>query len=314
MLHFFSRLVVAAMLLLIFAGGLVTSTQSGLSVPDWTNPYGWFMFSFPLDKMVGGIFYEHGHRLIASTVGFLMVILAIWLWRAEPRGWVQRLGFVALAAVIAQGILGVSISHAGLAQLVFCLTLAIATVTSRGWHEGYQRMTGAARDGDRLLARLATVTAVAVYAQILLGATMRHTEAGLAIPDFPLAFGHLVPPHWNATIAIHFAHRLGAVAVTLLALATIGHVLAHHRRRPALRNPALLLLVALASQATLGAYVVWTAKQYIVNSAHVANGALVFGTALVLALRTHRLFGRQALAAGSSRVRATAVTHLGARA
>jgi cytochrome c oxidase assembly protein subunit 15 len=314
MLHFFSRLVVAATLLLIFAGGLVTSTQSGLSVPDWPNTYGWFMFSFPLDNMVGGIFYEHGHRLIASTVGFLMVILAIWLWRAEPRRWVQRLGFVALAAVIAQGILGISISHAGLAQLVFCLTLAIATVTSRGWHEGYQRMTGAARDGDRLLARLATVTAVVIYAQILLGATMRHTEAGLAIPDFPLAFGHLVPPDWNAKIAIHFAHRLGAVAATLVALATIGHVLAHHRRRPALRNPALLLLVALASQATLGAYVVWTAKQYIVNSAHVANGALVFGTALVLALRTHRLFGRQALATGSSRVRATAVTHLGARA
>lgn len=325
MLHLFSRLVVAATLLLIFAGGLVTSTQSGLSVPDWPNTYGWFMFSFPLDKMVGGIFYEHGHRLIASTVGFLMVILAIWLWRAEARRWVQRLGFVALGAVIAQGILGgltvlfflpapISISHAGLAQLVFCLTLTIATVTSRGWHEGYQRMTGAAREGDRLLARLATVTVAAVYVQILIGATMRHTEAGLAIPDFPLAFGHLVPPQWNAKIVVHFAHRLGALTVTLLALATIGHVLFHHRRRPALRNPAALLLVALASQVTLGAYVVWTAKQYVVNSAHVANGALVLGTALVLALRTHRLFGRQALATGSSRVRATAVTHFGARA
>ncbi|MGE0394494.1 MAG: heme A synthase [Vicinamibacterales bacterium] len=325
MLHLFSRLVVAATLLLIFAGGLVTSTQSGLSVPDWPNTYGWFMFSFPLDKMVGGIFYEHGHRLIASTVGFLMVILAVWLWRAEPRRWVRRLGFVALAAVITQGILGgltvlyflpapISISHAGLAQLVFCLTLTIATVTSRGWREGYQRMTGAARDGDRLLARLATVTAAAVYVQILLGATMRHTEAGLAIPDFPLAFGHVVPPHWNAKIAIHFAHRLGAVAVSLLALATAGHVLFHHWRRPSLRHPALLLFVVLTAQVTLGAYVVWTAKQYIVNSAHVANGALVLGTALVLALRTHRLFGRQALATGSSRVRATAVTHLGARA
>ena len=159
MLHLFSRLVVAATLILIFAGGLVTSTGSGLSVPDWPNTYGWFMFSFPLDKMVGGIFYEHGHRLIASTVGFLMVILAVWLWKAEPRRWVRRVGFVALGAVITQGILGgltviyflpapISISHAGLAQLVFCLTLTIATVTSRGWREGYQRMTGAAREGD----------------------------------------------------------------------------------------------------------------------------------------------------------------------
>lgn len=325
MLHLFSRLVVAATLLLIFAGGLVTSTASGLSVPDWPNTYGWFMFSFPLDKMVGGIFYEHGHRLIASSVGFLMVVLAIWLWRAEARAWVRRVGFVALGAVVAQGVLGgltvlfflpppISIAHASLAQLVFCLTLTVATVTSRGWHEGYQRMTGPARDGDRLLVRLATCTAAAAYVQILLGATMRHTEAGLAIPDFPLAFGHLIPPHWTARIAIHFAHRLGALTVTLLVLATAGHVLAHHRRRPSLRNPAILLLVVLCTQVTLGAYVVWTAKQFIVNSAHVANGALVLGTALVLALRTHRLFGRHARQAGSSRVGRAAVSHAGARA
>src|SRR6058998_274175 len=88
MLNVFSRVVAVSTLILIFAGGLVTSTGSGLSVPDWPNTYGWFMFSFPLDKMVGGIFYEHGHRLIASTVGFLIVVLAIWLWRAEPRRWV----------------------------------------------------------------------------------------------------------------------------------------------------------------------------------------------------------------------------------
>ena len=91
---------------LIFAGGLVTSTGSGLSVPDWPNTYGWFMFSFPLEKMVGGIRYEHTHRLIASTVGFLILVLAVWLWRAEPRRWVRRLGYVALAAVITQGVLG----------------------------------------------------------------------------------------------------------------------------------------------------------------------------------------------------------------
>lgn len=312
MLHLFSRLVVAATLILIFVGGLVTSTASGLSVPDWPNTYGWFMFSFPLDKMVGGIFYEHGHRLIASTVGFLMVILAVWLWKAEPRRWVRRVGYVALSAVITQGILGgltviyflpapISISHAGLAQLVFCLTLTVATVTSRGWREGYQRMAGAAREGDVLLTRLVTATTAAAYLQIILGATMRHTEAGLAIPDFPFAFGHLIPPHWNAKIAIHFAHRMGAVAVSVLVLATSGHVFAHHWRRPSLRNPALLLLVLLCAQVTLGAYIVWTAKQFVVNSAHVANGALVLGTTLVLALRTHRLFGRHASATGATK-------------
>src|SRR5215212_7718743 len=144
LLYLFALLVAASTAVLIFAGGLVTSTGSGLSVPDWPTTYGWFMFTFPLDKMVGGIRYEHTHRLIASTVGFLIVILAIWLWRAEPGAWVRRLGYAALGAVVTQGILGgitvlwylpapVSIAHAGLAQLVFCLSVAIALVTSPGW-------------------------------------------------------------------------------------------------------------------------------------------------------------------------------------
>src|SRR5215207_2859379 len=195
LLHLFAALVALSTALLIFAGGLVTSTGSGLSVPDWPNTYGWFMFTFPLENMVGGIFYEHSHRLIASTVGFLIVVLALWLWRAEPRAWVRRLGSAALAAVVTQGVLGgitvlwflpkpISISHAGLAQLVFCLTTAIALVTSRGW-------TRDAPADDRMLQRLSVVTTVAIYAQILVGATMRHTGAGLAIPDFPLAFGRL---------------------------------------------------------------------------------------------------------------------------
>ena len=83
-------LVAASTAVLIFAGGMVTSTGSGLAVPDWPNTYGWFMWTFPVQHWVGGIFYEHTHRLIASTVGFLIVILAVWLWRAEPRRWVRR--------------------------------------------------------------------------------------------------------------------------------------------------------------------------------------------------------------------------------
>ena len=148
MLPVFAALVAASTALLIFAGGLVTSTGSGLSVPDWPNTYGWFMWAFPISKMVGGIFYEHLHRLVASTVGFLIVVLAIWLAREEPRRWVRRLGYIALAAVITQGVLGgitvlwylpdsISIAHASLAQIVFCLTTTIALVTSRGWQRGY---------------------------------------------------------------------------------------------------------------------------------------------------------------------------------
>ncbi len=81
----------ACTVLLLAAGGMVTSTDSGLAVPDWPNTYGHFMFSFPLEKMVGGIFYEHGHRMIASIVGMLTIVLAVWTWRVDPRrgsgGW-----------------------------------------------------------------------------------------------------------------------------------------------------------------------------------------------------------------------------------
>src|SRR6478752_9547755 len=106
MLHRFSKVVVAATILLLLAGSLVTSTGSGLSVPDWPTTYGWNMFTFPPSKWVGGIFYEHGHRLIASTVGFLTIILAAWLWIAEKRPWMRWLGLAALGGVVAQGILG----------------------------------------------------------------------------------------------------------------------------------------------------------------------------------------------------------------
>src|SRR6476661_3135174 len=104
-LNRYAKLVAVSTALLIAAGGMVTSTGSGLSVPDWPNTYGWFMFSFPFEKWVGGIRFEHSHRLIASTVGFLILTLAVWLWRVEPRAWVRRLGYLALAAVVTQGIL-----------------------------------------------------------------------------------------------------------------------------------------------------------------------------------------------------------------
>src|SRR5690242_10480891 len=147
MLHRFTKFLAGCTVLLVLAGSLVTSTDSGLSVPDWPTTYGWNMFTFPLSKMVGGIFYEHGHRLIASTVGFLTILLAVWLWRSEPRRWVRWMGVTALGAVIAQGVLGgitvlfflpaaISTAHAGLAEIFFALTVSIALVTSPGWING----------------------------------------------------------------------------------------------------------------------------------------------------------------------------------
>jgi cytochrome c oxidase assembly protein subunit 15 len=305
MLHLFALFVAASTAVLIFAGGLVTSTGSGLSVPDWPTTYGWSMFTFPVDKWVGGIFYEHTHRLIATGVGALIMGLAFWLWRAEPRRSVRRLGYAALAAVVVQGILGgitvlwflpdaVSIAHAGLAQLVFCLTISIALMTSPGWKRAYSR-SGPLTDvhsqplaKDDALQGVAIATTVLIYLQIIIGATMRHTGAGLAIPDFPWAFGRLVPPVWNAAIAIHFAHRVGAALVCVLALAAIGHVMYHHRRRAELRRPSFLLLGLITLQIALGALTILTGKQYIINSLHVVTGALVLATSLVLTLRACR--------------------------
>jgi cytochrome c oxidase assembly protein subunit 15 len=211
----------------------------------------------------------------------------------------RRLGYIAVAAVVTQGILGgitvlwflpdaISIAHAGLAQFVFCLTVAIALFTSPGWRRAYTRRQTPVAANDRPLQAIAMWTTAVVYAQIIVGATMRHTDAGLAIPDFPLAFGQLVPPFWNPQIAIHYAHRVGALVVCALVLATVGHVLYHHSGRPELRRPSLLLLALLAIQITLGALTVLSGKHYVINSLHVVTGALVLGTSLVLTLRTCR--------------------------
>jgi cytochrome c oxidase assembly protein subunit 15 len=293
-LHRYAKLVAASTVLLIAAGGMVTSTGSGLSVPDWPNSYGYFMFSFPLSKMVGGIRYEHSHRLIASTVGFLTIILAGWTWRVEPRRWVRWLAVSALGAVILQGLLGgltvlfflpapVSIGHAGLAQLFFCITLSLALFTSPGWRTTVEPVD------DPILRRIALTTTAMIYCQILLGATMRHIGAGLAIPDFPLAFGQLLPPQWSGAIAVHFAHRAGALLVTTAIVATSAHVWYHHGRRRELVRPATLLVLFVGVQITLGAFVVWSKLQPIVNTAHVVNGALVLGTSIVLTLRSFRV-------------------------
>jgi len=294
-LHRYAKLVSAATVLLLVAGGLVTSTGSGLAVPDWPTSYGWNMLTFPMKHMVGGIFYEHGHRLIASGVGFLTIFLALWIWKVEPRRWMRMLGFTALAAVCVQGLLGgitvlyflpmpVSTAHAGLAQIFFCLTISIALFTSRGWID-----PRADPVDDRMLRLVAGVTTAAIYLQVIVGATMRHSDAGLAIPDFPLVFGGLLPPEWTAPIAIHYAHRVGALIVSLAIGATVGHVWYHHSKRSELRRPASLLACLVLAQVTLGAFVIWSQKNVAINTAHVVVGALTLATSLVLTLRSHQV-------------------------
>ena len=308
MLHRFATFVVACTILLLLAGSLVTSTGSGLSVPDWPTSYGWNMFTFPPSMWVGGILYEHGHRLIASTVGFLTILLAVWLWRVDPRRWMKRLGAAALGTVILQGALGgmtvlfflpatISTAHAGLAEIFFCMTVAIALFTSRGW------LSDDAPVDDSMLRQVATATTVVIYAQIVIGAVMRHTEAGLAIPDFPLMFGHLIPDHWDSRIAVHFAHRFGALVVTLSVLATAGHIWFHHAGRTELTRPAAFIVLLVAAQVTLGALTVLTRRDVWINSVHLVCGALVLATSIVITLRSWRVkFGTQVVGVRSVRL------------
>jgi cytochrome c oxidase assembly protein subunit 15 len=303
-LHRFAKIVAGATFLLIVIGGLVTSTGSGLSVPDWPNTYGHFMFSYPLSGMVGGILYEHGHRMIASVVGLLTTILAVWLWIKEPRRWVKWLGVSAFVAVLTQGILGgltvlyllptpISVLHGCLAQTFFCMTIAIAVVTSPGWQEQTPKLDIEGKPNPQ---NVAFLTLFAVFGQLIIGATMRHMGAGLAIPDFPLAFGKVIPPITTQAIAINFLHRIGALIVTICIVATFITIRRNYKNEKGLANPATVLLSAVVLQITLAAITVWTNKAPIPTTAHVATGAFVLGTSFYLVMRIHQYFRPTAVA------------------
>ena len=305
--HRFAFGLALSTLVLVFVGGLVTSTGSGLSVPDWPLSYGMLM-----PPMVGGIFYEHGHRMVAATVGVLTLVLAIWTQLAERRSGVRRLAWTALALVIAQGTLGgltvlfllptpVSVAHACLAQCFFCVTIALAYATSGEW-------ATTDRVPDRAGVRPAAAAATSiVFVQLVLGATMRHRGAGLAIPDFPLAFGRLIPPLSDAAVVLHFAHRVGAL--TVLAAVVVLAVRAYRSGVTALARTAFFAVALVILQIALGATTVLTAKAVLPTTAHVAMGAGVLGTGWLLCLRAwRRLEPRTGTAAALAPAIATAVT------
>jgi cytochrome c oxidase assembly protein subunit 15 len=302
----FTKLVAASTLFLIFAGAMVTSTGSGLSVPDWPTTYGWNMFTFPLSKWVGGIFYEHGHRLLASTVGFLCIVQALWLQFREPKKFVRRLGWLSLAAVVVQGVLGgltvifllpkvISVSHAALAEIFFCLNVAIAFFTSR-WYGSLSSMEKGAAP-----VKMAWGLTALVFLQILAGAVMRHLGAGLAIPDFPLSFGRLVPDFVSAQVVSAYVHRVGGFVVAAAVIAMAVRLLRYEKTHP-LRGLANLLLVVVAAQVLLGGYVIWSQKQAHITSLHVMMGASTLALTLILTLSARTLaWRRDRVAAGGWR-------------
>jgi cytochrome c oxidase assembly protein subunit 15 len=290
-LHRFAVLLAGLVVLLIAAGALVKSKEAGLSVPDWPLSYG--SLNPPRWWTIENVRAEHGHRLIAGTVAFLTVLLAVQFGRREPRAWVRRIAYLAVAAVFAQALLGgitvlmflptaVSVSHAGLAQLFLGLVVTLAMVTSKTWlRADFTLHRAAAR---RRLAWLATAVAGVVYVQILLGAVMRHSGAGLAIPDFPLVFGGLVPARFDSGIAIHYAHRVGAVLVLALVIATLWQVLRRFREERAVLLGAVVMAILVAVQIGLGGAVVLTSRAVVPNTVHVAVGAMVFASSLAMTL------------------------------
>jgi len=287
-LHRFAVFTAFSTLFLIFAGGLVTSTESGLAVPDWPLSYGMF---FP--PMVGGIFYEHGHRMVAAFVGLLTFTLTIWVFLKERRIWLRRLTLVALGAVILQAILGgltvlyllptpISIAHAALAQTFFCMTVALALFTSPNWTRSVPLPRNYKRSPS--LSWLCALTTGMVYSQLMLGALMRHTKAGLAIPDFPLAFGRIIPRFDSSAILIHFAHRVGAIMVTMMVVWTVYRIISTYRSQTRLLRPAIILAFLLVIQLMLGAMTIWSGKAIMITTFHVVTGAAILGTSFLLTL------------------------------
>lgn len=302
-------------------GGLVTSHQAGMSVPDWPNSYGYNMFLFPPKFWIGGIFYEHTHRLMATVVGFLSIALVATSFLQKRVGWKHRwLALSVLGAVLFQGILGglrvvlvkldLAIVHACIAQAFFCLAAFAALSTSRWWNDSQILQEKSNRGRGLVLLGIATV--LTIYFQLIVGATMRHFQAGLAIPDLPLAYGKLLPPvsadqldavnhlratHWNldpvtlGQIWLHFGHRIGAILVTIMVLALAALVFRRYRTQPKLLTLAMLLIGLLVVQLTLGVLTVLLRKPADVASAHVAVGALVLVTSFGLTARAARLYG-----------------------
>lgn len=299
-LHLYSILVVITTAVLIGVGGHVNSTGSGLAVPDWPLTYDQNPITYPLHKWQGGILWEHGHRLLAMVEGLLIFIEMLWIFRverADSRRWLRVFSLIAFVAVCLQGALGgitvllglstiVSTLHAILAHSLMASAVAMALATSRSWITMEKRSVQV----SHTLQKTMLVTVAAAFIQVLLGALVRHTYSGLAIQDFPLAFGQVFPPLPTVGIALHYFHRVGAVIVTILIFTQSIRILRHSRELPMLKFPALLLMGLVVVQVTLGAFVIWTQEHIVINTLHVFCGTGVLATAFATYFLSNRFY------------------------
>lgn len=319
-LNRFAVVTAAATFMLIGLGGLVTSHDAGMSVPDWPTSYGYNMFALPIKFWRGGALFEHTHRLLASAVGLLTTILAVWIWLKDPRRWMHWLGLAAFLGVVAQGVLGglrvrwqmndLGLIHGAVAQAFFVVVCAIALFTSRRWNALAARKRSTVPRGLRGHVLFVTLL---IFAQLLIGATMRHQHAGLAIPDFPAAYGKFWPDTSAAAVAGYNAHRVeinGENSITvfqivlqmihrfvaLLILAGVAPAAWLACKRLGTRDPlaklACIWLAMICAQIGLGAATIWTNKAADVATAHVMVGALSLVTGALWCLLA---YGRSAL-------------------
>lgn len=322
----FAALTAVATLYLIGIGGVVTSKGVGMAVPDWPTSYGYNMFLLPWKYWIGqhGAFWEHSHRLSGAAIGLMTTILAVWLWLKEERKWMRWLGVIAWVTVVVQGLLGgirvirsmngMGIFHGCLAQAFLCLLVCIAVFLSSWWRKLSAKTEGATAEAALAAKGFVIGVTVLIFVQLALGATMRHQHAGLAVPDFPLAYGSIWPAtdaasieRYNqirhdyrefnditaAHINVHMTHRL--MAYTLLALITWWWAQSRKREVGArIRKLSNWWLALVWLQGTLGVITVLKNKPADIATAHVLVGAVTLATGVVMSLILTKLAGEKA--------------------
>jgi len=321
-LHRYACLLTVATFILVTSGGNVTSREAAEAVPDGFTVYGYFLWSFPYDMWVGNIFHEHIHRLKGSVIGLLTIGLTIWLWMTQTnRRWLKRFGLILLLLVLIQGAMGglrvefvkhfpsavipFAIAHAVTGQIFLCMTVIAAAATSRFWIE---RKSDVALLCNKTQRRATVALLAIILVQLLLGAAMRHMDAGLAIPDFPTSYGKFWMPMSHEALEeaqaeipyeevtreyslrevhLHFGHRLWAVVVlgaTVFMLVKMTPVLS---RSHALRFPVIAILVLMILQVGLGASVIWSKRMPDIATAHQSVGALLLALSTLLVVRSY---------------------------
>lgn len=282
--------------LLLFAGGFTTSIKAGMAFLDWPlsngsiNPEGWLTET---DK-----FAEHSHRLLGMQIGLISMGLVLWTFFRESRAWVRKMAWALLALVVFQGLLGGArvlfdqlntlaesnlvaqfflVAHACGAMLVLTLLVSITFACSKSWITNkYAFPEDSEKDS---LKRLAWIAYLATFVQIFMGAVMRHADAGLAIARFPLANdSSLLPAYWNFAVSIHFAHRFGALILTVLLVHFVWRLLKHRTLDKLFFRFPILISVILSLQVYLGALTIWTAKNPYSATMHHLVGAFLLAT------------------------------------